>query len=135
MPWTTDYKSSRLPDDLECIGYCKAEEYLKLAFPASEFVLKRLLSVDEYKMWVPVPRLVFTASRDSWTEDMVQKIEHLSWRYCILMEEHYGTQACVINLHNLIHFHEDIPRFSAADNYWCTHRITSHFLLLRLMII
>lgn len=27
------------------------------------------------------------------------------------MEEHFGTQACVINLHNLIHFHEDITRF------------------------
>lgn len=51
---------------------------------------------------------------------MVQKFERLSWRYCILMEEHYGTQACVINLHNLIHFHEDISRFSAPDNYWCT---------------
>ena len=124
MPWTTDYKSSRLPDDLECIGYWKAEEYQKLAFPASEFVLKGLLSVDEYKVWAPVPRLVefvFNAGRDGWTEDMVQKIEHLSWRYCILMEEHYGTQACVINLHNLIHFHEDISRFSAPDNYWCTH--------------
>lgn len=35
------------------------------------------------------------------------------------MEEHFGTQACVINLHNLIHFHEDITRFSAPDNYWC----------------
>lgn len=118
------YKSSRLPDDLECIGYWKAEEYQKLAFPASEFVLKGLLSVDEYKVWAPVPRLVefvFNAGRDGWTEDMVQKVEHLSWRYCILMEEHYGTQACVINLHNLIHFHEDISRFSAPDNYWCTH--------------
>ena len=34
MLWTTDYKSSGLPDDLECIGYWKAEEYQKLAFPA-----------------------------------------------------------------------------------------------------
>ena len=87
-------------------------------------MLKGLLSVDEYKVWAPVPRLVefvFNAGRDGWTEDMIQKIEHLSWRYCILMEEHYGTQACVINLHNLIHFHEDISRFSAPDNYWCTH--------------
>ena len=123
MPWTTDYKSSRLPDDLEGIGYWKAEEYQKLAFPASEFVLSGLLSEDECKVWAAVPRLVefvFNAGRDGWTNDMIQKFEHLSWRYCILMEEHYGTQACVINLHNLSHFHEDISRFSAPDNYWCT---------------
>lgn len=123
MPWTTDYKSSRLPDDLEGIGYWKAEEYQKHAFPASEFVLSGLLSEDECKVWALVPRLVefvFNAGRDGWTNDMIQKFEHLSWRYCILMEEHYGTQACVINLHNLSHFHEDISRFSAPDNYWCT---------------
>lgn len=34
--------------------------------------------------------------------------------------EHFGTQACVINLHSLTHFSEDIVRFSAPDNYWCT---------------
>ena len=54
---------------------------------------------------------VFNAGRDGWTDDMIQKFQRLSWRYCILMEEHFGTQACVINLHNLIHFHEDISRF------------------------
>ena len=82
-----------------------------------------LLSKDECKVWAAVPSLVefvFNAGRDGWTNDMIQKFEHLSWRYCILMEEHYGTQACVINLHNLSHFHEDISRFSAPDNYWCT---------------
>ena len=87
-------------------------------------MLSGLLSEDEYKVWAPVPRLVefvFNAGLDGWTEDMVQKIERLSWRYCILMEEHYGTQAYVINLHNLIHFHDDISRFSAPGNYWCTH--------------
>ena len=55
---------------------------------------------------------VFNAGRDGWTDDMIQKFQRLSWRYCILMEEHFGTQACMINLHNLIHFHEDISRFS-----------------------
>ena len=69
-----------------------------------------------------VPRMVefvFNAGRDGWTDDMIQKFQHLSWRYFILMEEHFGTQACVIDLHNLVHFHEDISRFSAPDN-WCT---------------
>ena len=33
MPWTTDYKSKRLPTEFECMGYWKAEEYQKLAYP------------------------------------------------------------------------------------------------------
>ncbi|KAK3718097.1 hypothetical protein QZH41_017201 [Actinostola sp. cb2023] len=123
MPWTTDYKSSRLPTHYEYLGFWKAEEYQKFAFPASEFVFHGLLTEDQYKLWAPVPRLiefVFNAGRDGWTLDMIQNFNHLSWRYCILMEENFGTQACKINLHNLIHFHEDIVRFSAPDNFWCT---------------
>ena len=123
MPWTTDYKSSRLPSDYGCFGYWKAEEYQKLAFPASEFVLNGLVTEAEYKVWAPVLRMVefvFNAGRDGWTEDMIQKFQCLSWQYCILMEEHFGTKACVVNLHNLTHFHEDISKFSAPDNYWCT---------------
>ena len=42
MPWTTDYKSSRLPTDFEGMGYWEAEEYQKLAFLTSEFVFSRL---------------------------------------------------------------------------------------------
>ena len=122
MPWTTDYKSSRLPTDFEGMGYWKAEEYQKLAFPASEFVFSRLFTKDEYEEWAPIPRLVefvFNAGRDGWTAEMVHVFERLSWRYCILLEEHFGTQACVVNLHNLTHLHEDITRFSAPDNFWC----------------
>lgn len=123
MPWSTDYRSSRLPVNFEFMGYWKAEEFQKLAYPASEFVFNGLLDGEEYKVWAPVPRMVefvFNAGRDGWTDDMIQKFQRLSWRYCILVEEHFGTQACVINLHNLVHFHEDISRFSAPDNYWCT---------------
>lgn len=122
MPWTTDYKSSRLPTDFEGMGYWEAEEYQKLAFLASEFVFSRLVAEDEYKVWAPIPRLVefvFNAGRDGWTADMVHNFQRLSWRYCILMEEHSGTQACVVNLHNLTHLHKDITRFSAPDNFWC----------------
>lgn len=124
IPWSTDYRSSRLPINFESMGYWKAEEFQKLAYPASEFVLNGLLDGEEYKAWAPVPRMVefvFNAGRDGWTDDVIQKFQRLSWRYCIFMEEHFGTQAFVINLYNLIHFHEDITRFSAPDNYWCTH--------------
>ena len=132
MPWTTDYKSSRLPTDFEGMGYWEAEEYQKLAFLASEFVFSRLVTEDEYKVWAPIPRLVefvFNAGRDGWTADMVHNFQRLSWRYCILMEEHSGTQACVVNLHNLTHLHEDITRFSAPDNFWCMQfeRAVSHY--------
>ena len=58
MPWTTDYKSSRLPTDFEGMGYWEVEEYQKLAFPASEFVFSRLVTEDEYKVWAPIPRLL-----------------------------------------------------------------------------
>ena len=51
---------------------------------------------------------------------MVEKFQRLSWRYCILMKEHFGMQACVINSHSLTHFSEDIVRFFDPDNYWCT---------------
>lgn len=96
------------------------EEYQKLAFPASEFVLNGLL--PELKIWAPVPRmveLVFYSGRNGWTEDMIENFRCLAWRYCILCEEHYGANACVINLHNLTHLPEDIQRFSAPHNFWC----------------
>ena len=118
MPWTTDYKSSRLPTDFEGMGYWEAEEYQKLAFLASEFVFSRLVTEDEYKVWAPIPRLVefvFNAGRDGWTADMVHNFQRPSWRYCILMEEHSGTQACVVNLHNLTHLHEDITISGACS--------------------
>ena len=47
--------------------------------------------------------------------DMVHNFQRISWRYCILMEEHSGTQACVVNLHNLTHLHEDITISGACS--------------------
>ena len=100
----------------------EAEEYQKLAFPASEFVLNGLLPEEELKLWAPVPRMVefvFNSGRNGWSEEMLDNFRCLAWRYCILCEEQYGANACVINLHNLTHLPEDIQRFSAPDNFWC----------------
>ena len=58
MPWSTDYRSSRLPVNFEFMGYWKAEEFQKLAYPASEFVFNGLLDGEEYKVWAPFPRMV-----------------------------------------------------------------------------
>ncbi|KAL5479355.1 hypothetical protein EMCRGX_G022868, partial [Ephydatia muelleri] len=30
-----------------------------------------------------------------------------------------GLKSCVVTLHNLIHYPEEIKRFSSPDNYWC----------------
>lgn len=68
----------------------EAEEYQKLAFPASEFLLNGLLPEEELKLWAPVPRmviLVFNSGRNGWTKDMIENFSCLAWRYCILCEE------------------------------------------------
>jgi len=85
----------------------EAEEYQKLAFPASEFVFHRLLPEEELKHWAPVPRMVefvFDSWRNGWTDEMIENFRCLAYRYCITCEEQYGANACVINLHNLTHF-------------------------------
>lgn len=99
-----------------------AEEYQKLAYPASEFVLNGLIDEAELKVWAPVPRMmeyVFHSGRSGWTDEMIANFRNLVWRYCINYEEQYGPSACVMNLHNLTHLPDDIVRFSAPDNYWC----------------
>lgn len=99
-----------------------AEEYQKLAFPASEFVFHGILPEEELKLWAPVPRMVefiFNSGRNGWTDEMIENFRCLAYRYCILCEEQYGANACVINLHNLTHFPDDILRFSAPDNFRC----------------
>lgn len=99
-----------------------AEEYQKLAFPASEFVLKGLLPPEEYEVWAPIPRiveLIFNCGRNGFTTEAITHLKSLSWRHCILVEERYGSSECVITLHSLTHLHEDISRFSSPDNFWC----------------
>lgn len=61
---------------------------------------------------------VFNSGRNGWSEGIVFYCICIL-RYCILCEEQYGANACVINLHNLTHLPEDIQRFSARDNFWC----------------
>lgn len=73
-------------------------------------------------MWAPVPRIidvVFNLGRNGWTKDMIEELRCLAWKYCILYEEWYGANICVINLHNLTHLSKDIQIFSAPDNFFC----------------
>lgn len=101
-----------------------AEEYQNLAFPASEFVLERLLPAEDYEVWAPIPRiveLIFNCGRNGWTTEIIAHLKALSWSHCILVEERYGPSECVITLHSLTHLHEDITRFSSPDNFWYFH--------------
>jgi len=99
-----------------------AEEFQKLAFPASEFVLEGLLSLRDAEVWAPLPRIVemvFNCGLNGWSTEMIANFTRLCWRYCILVEEAYGESECVITLHSLTHIPEDIMRFGSPDNYWC----------------
>lgn len=102
--------------------FVAAEEYQKFAFPASEFVLEGLLSPEHGEVWAPLPRIVefvFNCGLNGWTEEKTELFQKLCWRFCILVEETYGTQECLITLHTLVHLLEDIARFSSLENFWC----------------
>ena len=43
----------------------------------------------------------------------------MALRYAVLLEERRGPTACVMILHNLLHFKDDIRKFSGLDNYSC----------------
>lgn len=51
--------------------------------------------------------------------------------YIVLVEEAYGVESCVITLHNLLHFKDDITRFSSVDNYscWTEERAVRRYIL------
>ena len=77
-------KSGRVPQGLtHRLGFWKAEELQKFAFPASECVLGGLLPDEEYHIWILVARLtelVFGAGRYGWTAEMLELACHLILR-------------------------------------------------------
>ena len=104
------------------MGYWKAEDFRKFAYPASEYCLGGLLPDQEYHAWVLLARiteLLFNTGRVSWTENDSNLLYQLIARHNILTEEVQGVKSCVVTLHNLLHIPEDINEFSTVDNYWC----------------
>ena len=104
------------------MGFWKAEELQKFAFPASEYVLGGVLPDDQYRIWilaVRITELVFGPGRDGWTQEMLDLAKNLVLRHNILVEETQGIKCCHVTLHNMAHLIDDIERFSALDNYWC----------------
>ena len=58
FPWTTEFKSSRIPKDIEKrLGYWKADDLTKFAFPASEVVFSGLLSHGQQEEWLCIVML------------------------------------------------------------------------------
>lgn len=99
-----------------------ASQFQKFGFPASENVLQGLLSPVDAEVWAPLPRIVesiFYTGVNGWSTNMIENFNRLCWRYCILVEETYGTSECLMTLHSLTHLSEDIERFSSPDNFWC----------------
>ena len=104
------------------LGYWKAEDFQKFAFPASEFVLGGVLPREEYHIWILAVRLselVFSTGRFGWTNDMLELAKRLILRHNILTEETQGLKSCHVTFHNLVHLPDDILRFSSPDNFWC----------------
>ena len=66
-----------------------------------------------------ITEMHFNSGRYGWSDIMLDEHYKLSWRLNILVEEVEGLKMCTISMHNLLHIHEDIKRFSATDNYWC----------------
>ena len=125
FPWTTEMKGSRYPSGLTSrLGYWKAEDYQKFAFPASEVILSDQMPSSEFnnfcwKMLVQMVQMVFNVCcTHGWKEKDIELFRNLAWRHNIMVEETFGLDACVITEHNLIHVADDISRFSSPDNYW-----------------
>lgn len=104
------------------MGFWKAEEYRKFAFPASEFVFGGVLPDEIFDTWIVIVRiteLIFCCGRNGITLSMLKLLHKLIWRHNILTEETEGEKSCVISLHNLVYLPHDIKRFSSPDNFWC----------------
>ena len=117
-----ELKDGRIPDCFSRLGYWKAEEYRKFAYPASEYVFGGILPDELYDTWILIVRvteLIFCCGRDGITSSMLRLLHNLIWRHNILTEETEGEKSCVISMHNLVHLPDDIQRFSSSDDYWC----------------
>lgn len=56
--WTAEFLSSRYPSRLSRIGYWKAEDFQKFAFPILEVVLGGLISEEHFQTWECLARIV-----------------------------------------------------------------------------
>jgi len=127
FPWSRELKSGRIPMPVEkyhgSLGQWKAEGLQKNSFPMADCILdNKIGNPKEQEIQYLVSRITemhFNSGRSGWTNSMIEQHHKLSWRLNILVEEIQGLAMCTISVHNLLHVHEDIIRFSASDNCWC----------------
>ena len=105
-------------------GYWKAEDFNHFAFPAMEACLGDMLQNDPEarEILCCLARIIEFFSnhaRNGWSEADACTFHEMCVRYAVLVEESHGVESCVITLHNLLHFKDDIARFSSMDNYSC----------------
>lgn len=122
VPWTAEFLASRYPSKLSRIGYWKAEDFQKFAFPISEVILGGLLSEEHFESWECLARIVeylYCQGRNGWTIDSTAIFHKAVLRYNILIEECQGLRYCHVVNHNLTHISEDVLNFGSPDNFWC----------------
>lgn len=127
FPWPRELKCGRLPKSIKgyngSLGQWKAEGLQKFSYPMADCILVNKMKSDkEQEIQHLVSRLTemhFNSGRNGWTNSMIEIHHQMAWRLNILVEECQGLHMCTISLHNLLHIHEDVIRFSATDNYWC----------------
>lgn len=99
-----------------------AEDYARFAFPASCVAIEGLLTDDQREYWACIHHMgefLQNHARNGWSEEDAQTFHCMALRYAVLMEERYGPTSCLITLHNLLHFKDDIHLFGGLDNYSC----------------
>ena len=104
------------------MGFWKAEEFQKFAYPISEVLLGGLLTNEHFEAWECLARIVeflYCQGRNGWTVDSAAVFQQIVLRYNISLEESQGLRACHLVNHNLTHIHEDVLNFGTPDNYWC----------------
>ena len=137
FPWTHEHRTGRLPSGItKRFGYWKAEDFNHFAFPAMEACLGDMLQNDPEarEILCCLARIIEFFSnhaRNGWSEADACTFHEMCVRYALLVEESHGVESCVITLHNLLHFKDDIARFSSMDNYscWTEERAVRRYIL------
>ena len=109
---------------LNCVYFLKniAEDFSKLHFLHRRWFFEGFFQQGKRRSGLALHRLVEFVqnhARNGWNEEDAQTFHEMALRYAVLLEERRGPTACVIIVHNLLHFKDDIKRFSGLDNYSC----------------
>ena len=137
FPWTHEHRTGRLPSGItKRFGYWKAEDFNHFAFPAMEACLGDMLQNNPETREILcclacIIEFLSNHARNGWSQADTSTFHEMCVRYAVLVEEAHGVDSCVITLHNLLHFKDDIARFISMDNYscWTEERAVRRYIL------